>query len=106
MRPPPTPALRAAEPALPPTARATAATGNVASLAKQRGASPRAEAVELAKDPDAWIIRIRKLRDGGRVDEATVELREFDALVPNAQQRMPAELREVHGARGHQVSAR
>ena len=55
----------------------------------------RAEALTLAKDPDAWIIRIRKLRDGGRTTDAVEELREFDALVPDAKQRMPSELRQL-----------
>lgn len=61
-------------------------------FAKER-VPARAEALEHAKDPDAWIIRIRRLRDSGRTTEAVEELREFDALVPDAQRRMPAELR-------------
>ncbi len=80
-------------------ARATSA-GNLAQLSRQRSNLARADALELAKDPDAWIVRIRKLRDGGRVDEATAELREFDALVPDAQQRMPAELRRFMERQG------
>lgn len=60
-----------------------------------RGVSIRAEAIERARDPDAWIIHIRELRDGGRVDDAIAELREFDVLVPDAKQRMPSELRRL-----------
>ena len=72
----------------------SAAAGNASpSAVKPRSVPIRAKAIELARDPDAWIIRIRNLRDGGRDDEAAAELREFDALVPDAQQRMPPELR-------------
>lgn len=72
-----------------------AASGGIAQLARPRGTPTRAEAVALARDPDAWIARIRKLRDDGREDEAIAELREFDALVPDAKQRMPSELRQL-----------
>lgn len=70
-----------------------AAGGGIAQRAKQRAVPARAEATALARDPDAWIARIRKLRDDGHADQAIAELREFDALVPDARQRMPAELR-------------
>ena len=78
-----------------PTAARDAASGGVTQLARQRAAPTRAEAVALARDPDAWLVRIRKLRDDGREDEAIGELREFDALVPDAKQRMPTELRRL-----------
>jgi hypothetical protein len=45
-----------------------------------------------ARDPDAWIMRIRKLRDEGNTAEALRELREFRDLVPDAEQRLPADL--------------
>jgi len=45
-----------------------------------------------ARDPDAWIVRIRKLRDEGNTAEALRELREFRELVPDAERRLPADL--------------
>ena len=45
-----------------------------------------------ARDPDAWIVRIRKLRDEGHTAEALRELREFRELVPEAERRLPADL--------------
>ena len=45
-----------------------------------------------ARDPDGWIVRIRKLRDEGNTAEALRELREFRNLVPDADQRLPADL--------------
>ena len=45
-----------------------------------------------ARDPDAWIVRIRKLRDAGDTAEALRELREFRNLVPDAERRLPADL--------------
>lgn len=45
-----------------------------------------------ARDPDAWIARIRKLRDEGHTAEALRELREFRDLVPDAERRLPADL--------------
>lgn len=45
-----------------------------------------------ARDPDAWIVRIRKLRDAGDTAEAMRELREFRNLVPDADRRLPADL--------------
>jgi len=103
---PPTPAAAraaAGAPATPAPATMAAPTaerardgfaGNLAQVAKQRPA-PSAEALERAKDPEAWIVRIRKLRDGGREAEAIKELHEFDAVVPDAAQRMPSELRRL-----------
>jgi hypothetical protein len=49
---------------------------------------------ERARDPDAWIARIRKLRDDGNVSEALRELREFRALVADAEKRLPPDLRD------------
>jgi hypothetical protein len=45
-----------------------------------------------ARDPDAWIVRIRKLRDEGNTADALRELREFRDLVPDAERRLPADL--------------
>jgi hypothetical protein len=45
-----------------------------------------------ARDPDAWIVRIRKLRDEGHTADALRELREFRDLVPDAERRLPADL--------------
>ena len=45
-----------------------------------------------ARDPEAWIVRIRKLRDEGNTAEALRELREFRNLVPDAERRLPADL--------------
>jgi hypothetical protein len=79
------------------------ARGTLSALAKQNaparaqdGAPEKAlnATQDKARDPDAWIVRIRKLRDEGRDAEALAELREFDANVPDARQRMPAELRQ------------
>ncbi|MCC6195763.1 MAG: hypothetical protein IT518_14970, partial [Burkholderiales bacterium] len=53
-----------------------------------------ASASEKARDPDAWIARIRKLRDEGQTADALRELREFRANVPDAQKRLPSDLRD------------
>ena len=49
----------------------------------------------LARDPDAWIARIRKLRDEGNTAQALRELREFRALVPDAERKLPADLKSL-----------
>ena len=49
----------------------------------------------LARDPDAWIVRIRKLRDDGNLAQALRELKEFRALVPDAERRLPPDLRSL-----------
>ena len=49
----------------------------------------------LARDPDAWIVRIRKLRDDGNVAQAQRELKEFRTLVPDAERRLPQDLRSL-----------
>lgn len=51
-----------------------------------------------ARDPDAWIVQIRKLRDEGRTADALRELREFRARVTDAEKRLPADLRDWSGA--------
>ncbi len=82
---------RAAAPASAPAA----ASGAAGALTQPRAAFSRAEAIELARDPDAWLARIGKLHDAGRDDEAIAELHEFDALVPAARERMPIALRRL-----------
>ena len=47
-----------------------------------------------ARDPEAWIARIRKLRDDGNVAEAQSELRDFRAAFTDAEQRLPPDLRD------------
>jgi hypothetical protein len=54
--------------------------------------APTDELRAKARDPDAWIARIRKLRDEGNAAEALRELREFRELVPDAERRLPADL--------------
>lgn len=57
------------------------------------GARP-AEMQQRARDPDAWIAEIRALRNSGRIAEATAQMREFRRYVPDAETRLPADLRE------------
>ncbi len=47
-----------------------------------------------ARDPDAWIVAIRKLRDDGNTAQALRELRDFRSVVPDAERRLPADLRD------------
>ena len=78
-------------------ARDEASAPNAPATASPDQASSSANPVELqtrARDPDAWIARIRKLRADGRVAEAASEMREFRRYVPNAEARLPQDLRE------------
>ena len=59
----------------------------------RREASP-AELQKRARDPDAWIASIRALRVSGHVAEAMAQMREFRRHVPDAETRLPADLRE------------
>lgn len=75
---------------------AASASAGAAPLAKRAPSTlTRGEAIDLARDPAAWITRIGRLHAAGRDAEALAELREFDALVPDARQRLPAELRQL-----------
>ena len=65
-------------------------------LAKR--AAPAEDARTKARDPDAWIAQIRKLRDEGRTAEAIRELRDFREFVPDAERRIPPDLRELAAA--------
>lgn len=47
-----------------------------------------------ARDPEAWISRIRKLREEGRTEDAQRELREFRTAFGDAEHRLPPELRD------------
>ena len=54
----------------------------------------RADAAAVpAVDVDAWIIRIRKLHDDGKLADAAKELIALRAAVPDADRRLPPELR-------------
>ena len=44
-------------------------------------------------DVDAWIVRIRKLHDDGKLAEAAKELVALRAAIPDADHRLPPELR-------------
>jgi hypothetical protein len=44
-------------------------------------------------DVDAWIVRIRKLHDDGKLADAAKELVAMRAAVPDADRRLPLELR-------------
>lgn len=47
-----------------------------------------------ARDPAAWIARIRKLRDDGNAAEAAQELRAMRLAIADADLRLPADMRE------------
>jgi len=97
------PSTPAAAPAPPAPARTEAtasrmiesdrARGQVSGMLQKNAAV--ASASEKARDPDAWITRIRKLRDEGQTAEALRELREFRSNVPDAEKRLPVDLREL-----------
>ena len=67
------------------------AGGAAGTLAKN--ATPEELRVK-ARDPDAWIAAIRKLRDDGNTTQALRELRDFRSVVPDAERRLPADLRD------------
>lgn len=81
--------------AAPPMAARMRAQGESAGAVAQLGKSVQNEMQELARDPDAWIVRIRKLRDEGNTAQALRELREFRALVPDAEKRLPPDLKSL-----------
>lgn len=97
----PPPAAPAAAPAPAPaqparSMEADRGRAQVSGMLQKNAAStaPAESASEKARDPDAWIARIRKLRDEGQTAEALRELREFRANVPDAEKRLPADLRD------------
>lgn len=78
-------------------ARDEATTSSAPAAASPRQAPSELGATELqrrARDPDAWIAEIRVLRDSGRIAEATAQMREFRRLVPDAETRLPSDLRD------------
>jgi hypothetical protein len=84
-------ASRALEPQLVPRSRLQSdAAGRLA-----QSQNFEQEMQTLARDPDAWIARIRKLRDEGNTAQAMRELREFRALVPDAERKLPADLKSL-----------
>ena len=56
--------------------------------------APSDEFKNKARDPEAWIAEIRRLKDAGRVDDAMRELKAFRELVPEAEKKLPADLRD------------
>jgi len=54
-----------------------------------RADAPSAPAIDV----DAWILRIRKLHDDGKLADAAKELAAFRAAIPDADGRLPPELR-------------
>ena len=54
-----------------------------------RADAPSAPAIDVG----AWIIRIRKLHDEGKLADAAKELVALRAVVPDADARLPRELR-------------
>ena len=87
--PPPPP------PASAPAARMRAQSETAAGAVAQSRSAIDPEMSALARDPDAWITRIRKLRDEGNTAQALRELKEFRALVPDAERRLPPDLRTL-----------
>ena len=74
------------------------APGNAPAIAAMAKTTARADAAAApAVDIDAWIIRIRKLHDDGRLAEAAKELIALRAAIPDADGRLPPELRAWAG---------
>jgi len=71
-------------------AQSPSAMSGAAPLARK---ATRAEAASAAIDVDAWIARIRKLHDDGKLADAAKELAALRAAVTDADQRLPPELR-------------
>ncbi len=75
--------------------RASTIGGAAAERAAPGAAIGSPEALRAkARDPQAWIARIRKLRDEGNVAEAQRELRDFRAAFTDAEARLPPDLRD------------
>lgn len=70
------------------------AAGALQAPTSARLANLSASTQAKAREPEAWIARIRKLREEGHTEEAKKELREFRAAFGDAEQRLPLELRE------------
>jgi len=79
------------------TARDEATASSAPAAASTRQAPSELTSAELqqrARDPEAWIAEIRALRNSGRNAEAAAQMREFRRYVPEAESRLPADLRE------------
>ena len=79
----------AATPAPPPPAAATDGSANRPTATSARAAAPAA----VVLPPDAWIDRIRLLRDAGRLAEARADLRAMRRAHPQAP--IPTDLRSL-----------
>jgi resuscitation-promoting factor RpfA len=73
------------------TAASAPAASRAVTMAKTvaRADAPSAPAVDV----DAWILRIRKLHDDGKLADAAKELVAMRAAIPDADGRLPMELR-------------
>ena len=71
---------------------ATAERPGAAAMGRLTGDADQ-EARAKARDPDAWLLRIRKLHDAGDLEAAARELREFRRTVPDSEARIPRDLR-------------
>ena len=78
----------------PRTEAAPAGTAPGSSAAPSERASRAAQDRGAALELEAWFARIRAVRDLGREEEATRELARFRAAYPDADTRLPADLRE------------
>lgn len=104
--PAPAAAADATAPSAPPVAsraalasrEQAAGVGTSANLAATPAERPRAEAVREARATGTplpvpeWIALIRRLRDGGRIDDAVKELTAFRRAHPDHQQLLPPDL--------------
>jgi hypothetical protein len=101
------PAAPSAPPSAPPAAAAPApmsAPGRAmmraqsdyatAAGALSQNVAPEEEKRRKARDPDAWIAEIRKLRTEGRTEDALRELKAFRETVPEPDKKLPPDLRD------------
>jgi hypothetical protein len=99
---PPPPAAPAAAAPMPEFARTDARQRNEAmqsapaaagAMALGKTATRMDAPAVSAADIDAWIVRIRKLHDEGKLADAAKELTALRAAIPDADSRLPRELR-------------
>jgi Meckel syndrome type 1 protein len=91
--PPARAAASIAAPAQPASPAGAAAGGSNSAAAESTAPAARADQA-TALSTDDWIARIRTLRERGAQDEALRELARFRAVYPDADARLPADLRE------------
>ena len=72
-------------------AQSAPAASGAAALSKMAPTADGGSAKAI--DVDAWIVRIRKLHDDGKFADAAKELIALRAAVPDADRRLPPELR-------------